>query len=116
MSYVSEAVRVNFIEREHKVMELIRQSGITYRMVGVFGSYAREEYKSTSDIDFCVVVQERPSHEISGSLREEADLLDADVIFVTEEYFWNDMSEFAKNLRKDFKRIDEKPEVSYKSE
>ena len=102
MGYVSPAVVQNFKEREQKVLELIRQTGMSFRMVGVFGSYAREEYKAGSDIDFCIVIQERPAREISGGLREEADLLGADAIFVTEEYFNEDMSEFAKKIAKRF--------------
>ena len=106
MSYVSQAVMENFKEREQRVLALIQESGISYQMVGVFGSYARGEYKGGSDIDFCIVTDERPPRQISGSLREDADLLGADVIFVTEEYFKEDTSEFARNLRRDFIRLD----------
>ena len=106
MSYVSPAVKENFKEREQKVLTLIKECGIAYKKVGVFGSYARGEFKGGSDIDFCIVTDERPARMVSGSLREDADLLGADVIFVTEEYFEEDTSEFAKNLRRDFIRLD----------
>ncbi len=106
MSYVAPAVAESFKEREQKVLDLIKESGISYQMAGVFGSYARGEFKSGSDIDFCIVTNERPPRELSGGLREDADLLGADVVFVTEEYFKEDTSEFAKNLRRDFIRLD----------
>ncbi|MBP0063052.1 nucleotidyltransferase domain-containing protein [Anaerobutyricum hallii] len=38
---------------------------LDYEEIGIFGSYARGDYKSTSDIDFCIIVKERPSHYIS---------------------------------------------------
>ena len=111
MSYVSPAVIKNFKEREEKVLALIKESGILYQMVGVFGSYARGEFKGGSDIDFCIVTNERPARSVSGSLREEADLLGADVIFVTEEYFQEDDTEFARNLRRDFICLDDRREM-----
>ena len=110
MSYVAPAVIKNFKEREEKVLMLIKESGIVYQAAGIFGSYARGEFKGGSDIDFCIVTNERPAREVSGSLREDADILGADIIFVTEEYFKEDTSEFAKNLRRDFICLDDRRE------
>ena len=39
--------------------------GSHVRQIILYGSYARGDYKSTSDIDFCIIVKERPSHYIS---------------------------------------------------
>lgn len=53
MSYVSDIVKQNFKERYNKCLEAIKNSEINYESVGIFGSYAREEYTARSDIDFC---------------------------------------------------------------
>ena len=46
--------------------EILRKIyGSHLKTVILYGSYARGDYKSTSDIDFCIIVKERPSHYIS---------------------------------------------------
>lgn len=102
MGYVSPAVKEKFNLRKREGIGLILNSGIDYVRFGIFGSYARGEYKSTSDIDFCVIIKDYPPRAISGSLREDMDGIGADICFVTEEYFHNDQSAFARNLRRDF--------------
>lgn len=105
MQYVSPAVEKYFAERKEKVSDLIRNSGIDYDKFGIFGSYARGEYTTLSDIDFCIIVNQKPSRYQMGSLREDADMLGADIIFVSSDYFYNDDSPFSKQLRRDFKEV-----------
>lgn len=95
----------NFEDRKTAVLQMIIDSCIPYKEIGIFGSYSRNDYKTRSDIDFCIIVDVKPDRHISGLLREEADMLGADITFVTEDYFKNDISLFASNLRKDYKRI-----------
>lgn len=102
---VIDIVRDNFVTRQNKVVELIQSYNVDYIEIGIFGSFARNDYKSTSDIDFCIITENRPDRRTSGCLREEAELLGADVIYVTPEYFKYDNSVFAKNLRRDYRRI-----------
>jgi len=102
---VSKAVESAFHKRLERVLSLIHSYGIVYDEVGVFGSYARNDYKSTSDIDFCIITTDRPPRAVSGSLRSDAELLKADIIYVTRDYFENDSSLFAKNLRRDYKKL-----------
>ena len=40
-----------------------------------------------------------------GALREDLELLNADVVFVTPQYFDCDNSDFMQQLRRDFKEI-----------
>lgn len=105
MWYVSQSLKDSFVEREAKVVDAIRKSGIDYVRFGIFGSYARGEYTTLSDIDFCIIVNKKPERCLSGGLREEADLLGADIVFVTQQYFNEDNSQFAQQLRRDFKEI-----------
>lgn len=104
--YVSESVKRSFENRIQKTLELIYQSGINFIEIGVFGSYARQDYKATSDIDFCVIVEKHPERSVSGNLRMDAKEIGADIVYATPAYFNNDTSHFAKNLRKDYRRID----------
>ena len=53
--YVSETVKNDFKIRLDKVLDLINCYSINFIEVGLFGSYARENYKSTSDIDICII-------------------------------------------------------------
>lgn len=55
-SYVSPALESSFKDREQKAIDLIKESDIQYVKIGIFGSYARKEYKTSSDIDICVIV------------------------------------------------------------
>lgn len=102
---VSDNVLEAFKLRETKVLELIKSYNIVFSEVGVFGSYARNDFKASSDIDFCIITESRPDRRTSGSLREEAELLGADIVYVTPLYFTTDDSLFARNLRRDYRRL-----------
>ena len=92
-----------FRKREKRILDMIMESGISYLEIGVFGSYARGEYTEKSDIDFCVIVEEHPDRRVSGLLRSEADELGADIVYVRPEYFHQDESRFARDLRRDYR-------------
>lgn len=104
---MEEYVIKHFEERKQKVLNLIRNADIKYKEIGIFGSYARNEYKATSDIDFCIITDEKPNHYVKGELRCDAEDLGADIIFVSPEYFSNNESAFARALRRDYRRIEE---------
>lgn len=93
-----------FKEREQKALSMIKDSGIPYLEVGFFGSYARNEYKATSDIDILIVVEELPSRVDRGNLRYELQDIDIDAHFMTKEYFEHDNSLFTQCVREDYVR------------
>ena len=95
----------SFNKRFNNVLDLIYSYNIDYTSIGIFGSYARGNYKASSDIDFCIVTDKRPDRKISGSLREEAEILGADIVWCTTDSFNNSKSKFMNNLRKDYKKI-----------
>lgn len=105
VEHVSKNVSEAFKIRLQKVLDLIEQYEIKYEEIGVFGSYARGDYKISSDIDFCIVTDIRPDRRTSGSLREDAELIGADIMYVTRDYLETDNSYFAENLRKDYRRV-----------
>ncbi|MFP3152860.1 nucleotidyltransferase domain-containing protein [Lachnospiraceae bacterium ZAX-1] len=65
-----------------------------------FGSYARGDYKTTSDIDICIIADKKPPSELAGDLRMRAEELGADIVFLTPAYFENSQDLFAKNIRR----------------
>lgn len=93
-----------FEEREKKALQVILDSGIKFIELGIFGSYARNEYKATSDIDILVIVEERPSRYVSGNLREDLDMLGVDLIWSSPKYFGESTSLFARKIREDYIR------------
>lgn len=101
---VTEAVAEHFANRVTQMMNIIKSSDLSFIQGGIFGSYARGDYRSTSDIDFCIITDETNRY-LLGFLRDEAEGLGIDLIFVTPDYYATDTSNFAKHLRKDFRRL-----------
>lgn len=87
------------------MIELINAYEISYDEIGIFGSYARDDYKSTSDIDVCIISNVRPNRRITGELREEAELLRVDIVFITPHFFIESQEPLAIQLRKDYRRV-----------
>lgn len=49
MPYVSPVVENDFKDRLNKCVDIIKNSSIKYQSFGIFGSYARNDYKASSD-------------------------------------------------------------------
>ena len=48
MPYVSPVVENDFKDRLNKCVDIIKNSSIKYQSFGIFGSYARNDYKASS--------------------------------------------------------------------
>lgn len=105
---MTKILKQEFEERLKEAVTLINEYGICYEKIGVFGSYARETYKGTSDIDICLIVNKKPSRRISGELRELCEMKGVDIVFVTPDYFEHGSDRFAVKLRRDWREIHEK--------
>ena len=105
MSYVSEAIKVKFLNIQNEMVNRILNQKFDFIEIGIFGSYAREEYNALSDVDICVIVNEMPSRYVKGWLRDDAEELGADIYFITEEQFESSNTVFMNNLRKDYRRV-----------
>ena len=101
--HVTQNVAEEMTERLKNCLARIQKYNLDE--IGIFGSYARGEYKSTSDIDICIIIKNRPSHRISGNLRDDLEELRADLVWVTPESFKNSDTVFMSNLRRDYRRI-----------
>lgn len=102
--YVSDAVKEAFKKREEQALQMIKNSGIEYNSIGIFGSYARGEYKATSDIDILCITDVVPERTIRGDLYCRLDMLHVDLVFVRQSYFDDNVSIFARSIRRDFVR------------
>lgn len=68
MPYVSPVVENDFKDRLNKCVDIIKNSSIKYQSFGIFGSYARNDYKASSDIDFCIIGSGKTGKMDDGSL------------------------------------------------
>lgn len=102
---VSTLVKEKFHKRLQMFMGLLKEYQIEYDEVGIFGSYARGNYKTTSDIDIAIITDTRPDMRTSGSFREEAELLGVDVVYMTRESFEYSNRAFSQRVRKEYVRI-----------
>lgn len=100
---ISENTRSLFAERQDQILHLIENAGIDYEEIGILGSYARGDCKTTSDINFLVIVKEHPDRYVSGELRDQAAELGADIVYMTRDYFNHDNRLFTTNVRRDYK-------------
>lgn len=97
-------VNIAFNRRLLELMDFIDSFGLAYEEIGVFGSYARGEYKANSDIDICIVGAQ-PDRGVLADIRCGAEERKADVVFVSREYIENSDALMAKNIRRDFRRV-----------
>ena len=104
--WVSDTVRQDFKTRYDKMSTILTDKLKNYSVrIGIFGSYSRNDYKATSDIDFVVITNDDIPRYLRGDLSCDADELNCDITFVTTDYFEYDTLIMATNLRNDFKDI-----------
>lgn len=100
--FLTDSVKKDFSEREKYMKNTITTMLGKDVEFGIFGSYARNDHKASSDIDFCVIFTKDIPLSVRGKLKETGEEHRCDVVFVSKEYFLNDGSLFAKNLRRDY--------------
>ena len=104
-TYVSGAIKSKFLSIQNEMVSRILKQNFDFVEIGVFGSYARNEYNALSDVDICVIVKEMPTRYITGWLRDDAEELGADICFITEEQFKLSDTVFMNNIRRDYRRV-----------
>ena len=101
--YVGKELEQSFSDRLDNILQIIRERNFCNLVdVGVFGSYARHEYKSRSDIDVIVIVEEREPLGSYGYIRELVEMAGGDLTIVDKDTFYNSDSRFMQNVRRDF--------------
>lgn len=101
----SEELKQSFYKRYVKAIELISVSEISYSKVGIFGSYARGDFRADSDIDFCIVCEELPPRRDAAWLRCLLEEIGVDCTIMTCHRFEYEDSRFMRNLRKDLREV-----------
>lgn len=79
----------------------ILQENLDCRMIVLFGSYARGEYNALSDFDFLVITEKEVPRSVRGWLHSIFDENNADLVFYTEEVFYNSECFFVQQVKKD---------------
>lgn len=104
VTYLKEQFEI----RKNKVLDLIESYAKEYAQdwkdIGIFASYARGEANGLSDIDICIIAEKSSSY-ISGALQEDANVLKADIVFVTKEQFLHSSCTLCQDLRRDIKFV-----------
>lgn len=104
-TYVSDAIKAKFLNIQNEMVSRILKQNFDFVEIGIFGSYARNEYNALSDADICVIVKEMPTRYITGWLRDDEEELGADICFIIEEQFESSDTQFMNNLRIDYRRV-----------
>lgn len=94
-----------FDARLEQLKCLIEAFNFEFEEVGVFGSYARGDFTALSDIDICIICKERPDRYTTGAIRDAAEQLKADVVFVTRDYLMSGRDLLSTNIKRDYRRI-----------
>ena len=82
--------------------------------IGVCGSFARGDYKATSDVDLYVLYESLPDKVEKGELYEAAYEVDIDLLICEQKQFYESTSVFTKNVMKDRKVLWERGEINEK--
>lgn len=92
-----------FVKDIHSVIDIL-STNIEHHLVEIilFGSCARGELKTGSDIDL-LIITDKPidTHEERGRIRDLVDLYNVDLVFYTQEVFEASTSLFVKNIKQD---------------
>lgn len=96
-----------FKQNLENAIELLRKFSIKNIRYGVFGSYARGMYLSTSDIDILAIWDGTPNiGSVEYSHLECAlEYINCQITSVDSDYFRNGDNLFAREIRRDFKEI-----------
>ncbi|MEF9960587.1 MAG: nucleotidyltransferase domain-containing protein [Cellulosilyticaceae bacterium] len=92
-----------FIKDIHSVIEtLIKEIDNNLAEIILFGSCAREEIKTGSDIDILILThQPIETHAERGRIRDTVDLYNVDLVFYTQEMFEEATSLFVRNIKRE---------------
>lgn len=94
---VEKYLKPHFDARCLQCVECILNSDLEFSELGIFGSYARGDYKATSDIDFYAIVTEHPDRVLSGNLRQDLEDMGADLVYIRKD----SDSLLSKEIRRD---------------
>lgn len=75
-------LQVHLINNFKQAVSLIKNSNIVFLEAGVFGSFARNEYKCGSVVDFVLIVKEIPDRKLIADLRYSLDEIEYDLVIL----------------------------------
>ncbi|GEM_PF-2910157 len=94
------------LEKKHKIVEqalfIIKRELKDYNEIGLFGSFARGKASASSDVDIYVITALDTDRRTKAILRCDLEELNADIVFLTEDYIRNNMEHLLiKNIIRD---------------
>lgn len=105
MTVQEKYLKKYFDKRLEDCLGVIKEYNLDYQEVGIFGSYARGDYNTNSDVDLCMITNNRPVRSVSGELRERLDLLGAELMYITPATFSESDKPIYTNIRRDYVRL-----------
>lgn len=103
---VERFIKPEMDKRFRECLDIILKSEVNFKELGVFGSYARGDYNSTSDIDFYMIVDSKPDRIKSCLLRELLDEKKAELLFITTDTFNKSETLLYENIRRDCRKVE----------
>lgn len=100
---VKKYLKPDFDKRCLKCLDIIKSYNLPFYEIGVFGSYARGDYKGGSDIDFYMIVDEHPDRSISGEMRQDLEDAGADLVYIYKDKHSDSL--FYRNWERDKVRL-----------
>lgn len=85
----------------HHLVDFTLERVSNVKCIGLFGSYARLEQNSRSDLDIAIVTETEVSRETRGMLYCEFEEYFADLVIVTVDTFLSSSSALMGEIRKD---------------
>lgn len=98
-------LQLHLINNFKQAVSIIKSYNLVFLELGVFGSFARNEYKCGSDIDFVLIVKEIPDRQLIADLRCDLEKIDCDLAVLLESSFRMPNTLFAKEVCKDYRRV-----------
>lgn len=88
-------------QKLNALVKLIQESQIIPTMIVLFGSYARAEYKVGSDLDILILSDDEIPRELRGELCSRFEELNSDLVFYTNDVFYESNSLLVQQIRRD---------------
>lgn len=101
MEAIREQLKVRQEAKIDRLLPILISSGAVE--IGVYGSFARGDYKATSDVDLYVLYESLPNKVQKGELYETAYEVDVDLLICEQKQFYESTSVFTRNVMKDRK-------------
>ena len=86
-------------------MNVIDAYDINFIEYGVFGSVARGDYKTTSDVDIVMLVDIMPERQVVSNLRCDLEEIGCDFAILYKHNYEQPKTTFQREIKRDYRRL-----------